>query len=183
MVCILHNKITANDFDAQCVKACVLRYFRYNLCTPYACTELRIKPDNICDVAVVDKKDSFIEIEVKISWGDFIADQKKLKHEHYSNPDNLSYDVPNFFYYAAPETLAERISKYCEEQNLPYGVISTFPCNNKICDSVWVLRNPKKLTDRRISKDIFIKRMSSEIAHYATDKANDFLKSTAEHKE
>ena len=53
------------------------------------------------DLLIVNKTKRLIEIEIKRSWADFMADFKK-KHTHYD--PKLSY-----FYYAVPYSISERV--------------------------------------------------------------------------
>ena len=68
------------------------------------------------DLLIVNKTKRLIEVEIKRSWSDFMADFKK-SHTHYD--EKLSY-----FYYAVPFSIAERVFNwlYVGEYDCPkYG--------------------------------------------------------------
>lgn len=164
---------------SQIIKSLIVAYYRFvrrmNLC----CTEFNNEADVLCTSVGGARWD---EIEVKISWADFLRDFKKPKHERYLSGKPVDEGrvwermlTPHYFWFAAPKDLAEKICMYLNEhREIPYGVYSiTMDENNIGCGKVYVMRPAKRLHKRIVdwSEYDVAARMSSDYAkilmHYA----------------
>lgn len=62
-----------------------------------------------CDMLVCSKSGYLTEVEIKRSWGDFLADFKK-KHNHHN------YPIIKYFYYCVPESIFEKVQDRLEKE-------------------------------------------------------------------
>ncbi len=71
------------------------------------------------------------EVEIKISYSDFLADFKKPKHNK-NNKESKFTRIADYFYFGVPTELKDKCLKYLIENKLPYGllVISDKTYNN-----------------------------------------------------
>jgi len=132
--------------NSNILKNAILEYFRFKRHYYLCATEVRY--GEIADVLVCNDKE-IIEIEVKTSYFDFIADFKKMKHKKvYTGNNNFIYAHlnANKLYYCVPCDMKESCLKYLKENKFPYGLLSFNGCltTAKIC---------KKIND--LSKQLF----------------------------
>ncbi len=104
--------------DSNYMKAHTMGYLRFQRMCIYCATECG---DYSADILGYNGKE-LIEVEVKVSYSDFLADFKKKKHRAYKRPRFLW--VPHRFYFAVPEKIVEKCSLYIKEKKLKYGLIS-----------------------------------------------------------
>lgn len=146
---------------SQDIKSVMLSYWRFNRGVEYIATEVNLYSRNIADIFMVLANQA-IEIEVKVSPYDFLADFNKEKHMRYNNKC-LTGIVPNKFYFAIPKGL--EIDTSILEQYPKYGLITVKDNKTKTIDFV---RRAKPLHDGSVSektKKLILCRMSSEIAN------------------
>ena len=147
--------------NSKIIKAAVIYYYRFKRRHLYFCTEYNNEADVLCSNGV----GRFDEIEIKISWSDFLADFKKVKHEEYRT-GKLNYGgrnlTPTYFWFAAPIELAKRIHIYILEHKLPYGVY-LYDEKDKCVN---VLHTAKKLNAGKCDLELrgILARMGSELA-------------------
>ena len=125
MAIIRNQPKKLNSMD---IKLLLLRYYRRQ--GFFCCTEF-----NQMDIFGFEtfpgnpkKKPIGVEIEIKISKADLIADKKKTKHINYGyetgyNHGKIMNFLANKFYYAVPAFLVEDAIKQCKELNNNYGVL------------------------------------------------------------
>lgn len=155
--------------DSDLIKSAILQWLRYIKKLDYIATEAA---PNAADCIGTDGK-KLIEVEVKISWRDFLNDFSKRKHKIISelvdqthNP-NLNISQPNYFYFAVPKALADHALKRLKDS--PYGLIIVEP----FFDNLWrldfvvkVIKKPKKIHNERPDPWIvssILKRMGSDL--------------------
>ncbi len=118
------------------LKVKVIHYLRVARTMPYIATECGKYSADILALG-----NELVEVETKISISDLRAEKKKEKHQFYSNPELLLsgldqlrtweqeykkgqyFSIPDKFYFAVPENLAEKALKITEEFNSLYGLI------------------------------------------------------------
>ena len=152
----------------------VLGYFRFTRRCKYIATEVGVYKS---DILAITPQNKLLEIEVKVSYNDFKNDFKKSykryytnfkKHEVYANSANSKWR-PNYFYYAVPESLVDKVVKYLKENKINYGVISVvdgipLPYNREEWCSI--VRKCKPLHKNNVSDSVInsiVGRMSSEV--------------------
>jgi len=101
------------------------------------------------DLFAISKSGYSVEIEVKISRSDYLADFKKRKHDLFNTPDP-AVEIPNRFYFACPEGMIkpEEVPSYagliwCESRYANYHVAKKAPILH---------RNKIDFTSRLLSK-------------------------------
>ena len=134
------------------------------------------------DVLAINKNKYVTEVEVKVSWPDFRHEFKKelhyrmkkfKKHEIYANA--TSPWVPNYYFFAVPEELSDKVVAYLDKTNSKYGVIKVD--NGKILNGFnttqcLVVKSAKRLHTNVCSEkllDSVIARMSSEVIQRRTN--------------
>jgi len=118
-----------------------------------------------CDVAAINEKE-FIDFEVKVSISDLNRDKKKSKHIEYEKAAKGllpygKYCMPNKFYFAVPELIADHAVKICLKINPKYGVITFDEVNGVLWPRV--VRRAKKLKPEPPCKNLILigcKRLS-----------------------
>lgn len=117
------------------------------------------------DLLIYDHNFQLIEIEIKISKGDFNGELKSIQNILSGNertPKCKKYDkhykylltkqgyTPHRFYYCVPESLKD----YCYEylRNTPYGLLVI--SENKRYDNVKVIKSGKLLHKEKIDKNL-----------------------------
>jgi hypothetical protein len=163
--------MTANQ-----IKNRVMAYFRYVQSYSYVATEC-------WDADVIASNGSnMIEVEVKISWDDYVREWKKYKYLlKWANPGLHSGRLnPNRRYFAAPADLAKRIAADISVRNHAYGVISI---PDDVNAKLQIIKrgkslhadpiNPKALLDivKRNSSELITLR--NRLASPNTDSANE----------
>lgn len=109
------------------LKAETMAWLRYVKRMQAVCTELQSLHGNPDVVGV--SPNTFIEVEVKVSLRDLMADfaNKKTKMWFYQETakgnENLSNKVPNYFFYMVTEAMAERALDIVREKFPKAGVI------------------------------------------------------------
>lgn len=157
---------------AQVMKSLIVLWARFKQGYDFALTEfcnMDVFVGNIHDMQrtpmpeqlAIYSINPIMEIEIKISKSDFLADFKKEKHN--KKPYTL------LFYYAVPHFMRDYCIDYIKEHNLPYGVIS---CNDvdinydSYTDFV-IWHSAKKREHEPFEQDslrYLFMRMSSELA-------------------
>lgn len=152
-----------------------LSYYRYQRQYPIAATEVPVFGSYIADILASDFKE-FVEVEIKISESDMLADfsHKSEKHTAYLDStlnktailgDKDRIAMPNKFLYAVPINM--RSFALSLVKGTPYGLITVDPSDPKLSNNsfIKVVKHsgtinhvyPKKLETPAIA------RMSSEI--------------------
>lgn len=107
--------------DSSEIKTVLMTYLRFSK----GCDAIASEAGYFNSDVLASKQNMLYEFEVKTSKADLTADFKKPKHKVYktikSRTSSYVYDhVPNYFYFAVPQELAEfALSKTL---NTPYGV-------------------------------------------------------------
>tara|TARA_R110000787_G_scaffold198245_1_gene309414 strand:- start:59 stop:550 length:492 start_codon:yes stop_codon:yes gene_type:complete len=153
------------------IKTAVMSDYRFNKSFHLVASEVLN-----ADVMVANDKKS-VEIEVKISKQDLLADFKKSKHKKYANVDNHYFDtIPNQFYFCVPFELVDDALKLVKD--LPYGVMK-YDSSQSVC----VIKRAKFMHKEKPSQNlcrIIMLRMGSELVNHKLDKLN--IKSKKEDK-
>lgn len=151
----------------------VMYYFRYTRQCMLTASEVGTYSS---DVLAINKNSFVTEIEVKVSYQDFLKEFKKeykfyrkssKKHEIYANAE--SPWVPNYYYFAVPEELEQKVKSFLEKRNSKYGVIrvSNGPIQNGFnIVQCQVTRTAKRLHSNPCSEKVkaaVLNRMSSEV--------------------
>lgn len=150
------------------MKAHVMAYLRFKRRCIYCATEMGVYH---ADVLGYNER-KLIEVEVKTSKSDFMADFKKQKHKR-----RLYGYTPHFFYFAVPESLREVCNTFLKEKYPAYGLLVVKDTSKKGkstlksylpqgTPSVVVARNAKRLHNTEINPLVyreFALRMSSEL--------------------
>lgn len=96
------------------------------------------------DVFALNKKRETIEIEIKISKSDFMANRKKGTMQYRRMMPERG---PNYFYYMMPDALAEKCVNDVEDG---FGMIGVYSFSGK----GWrVLKSPKKIHANKTSPE------------------------------
>jgi hypothetical protein len=150
--------------NAKKLKGLLLAYIRFGRAGIYCATECGYYSADV--LTIIGK--NLVEIETKISMSDLKADLKKRKHKDYIRKNLEDICIPNFFYFAVPYKLKDKALKFIEENNLPYGLITTKEeLNGRIHEQVHIVKKSMRLRNNEISdriKHIIAARMSSELA-------------------
>lgn len=131
-------------------------------------------------LALNPDKGMFVEIEVKVSKQDLLADFKKLKHEYYltrykkkepfkGHRSYKFYDqfVPKQFFFCVPSELKDYALEVCDD--LPYGVIVYHDSHISHYRRVKIIKRAKKLHNGPVPVkviDSVLLRMSSELCNF-----------------
>jgi len=143
-------------------KVKVLHYFRFVRRFKFIATEVgRFNSD-----ILVSDETQIIEIEVKCSIADLKNEIKKRKHSIYSEPTSYYKKyIPNYFFFAVPESLIERIKLYLSDS--PYGLISISEKEIKAKKDVYckIMKKSKQIHKNFNLKlhDQIVLRMGSEL--------------------
>jgi len=109
------------EITSNFLKNKILELYRFKRNHYLCATEVNMGA-YIADVMVYNDKE-LIEIEVKITFSDFISDFKKRKHNLYTN-GSLNHLCAYKLYYCIPQNIKEKCILYFKENNIPYGIIS-----------------------------------------------------------
>lgn len=148
--------------DSQKMKYQALLWLRIQQRCPFIATEVG---QFNADVFGVNEKKS-IEIEVKVSRSDLIADFKKWKHNQYTGQTygftHQAQWIPNQFYFAVPEALLEAAKLVLVQRKAEkYGLIQL--------EGWKVVKRAAKLHEREPSNHIKFTcalRMGSELIRF-----------------
>jgi len=141
----------------------LLHYFRFFRKYNYIATEVGKFNSDV----LVSNGESIIEIEVKISYADLKNELKKQKHKNYISPTKwYKQYLPNYYYFAIPEVMKEKASKYIYDNFPIYGliIIKDLPIKRKI-SSCEIIKRPKSITDNfsvKLQYQLLL-RMGSEL--------------------
>jgi len=150
------------NIDSDFLKTKLLFYWRFKRGYYYCATEVNTGKE-IADVMLCNDKE-IIEIEVKITFSDFIADFKKPKHYiHQANKREYHYLKSNKFFFCVHPDISDRCKTYLDENNYQYGLI-TFRGKLIILKSC---RKLKKIDTREFNfvKNEIIRRATSELVN------------------
>ncbi len=153
------------------IKAHLLNYFRFHRGYMYIACECG---DYKADFIACDGKE-FIEVEIKTTYQDFIADFKKRKHKRYKKLSGMW--TPNRFYFIVPENIVEKCAEYLRTAKLKYGllVIADDKYYGKqlpqiyfesTCDAIHIVKKAQALHTERVSLSVInsiVQRQSSEL--------------------
>lgn len=103
------------------IKIACLCYLRFDRQMPLVATEAGYWNGDVVGVSPTEA----VELEIKVSKSDLLADMKtkKAKHSLYLDPDGTTVHVPNKFYFVVPAELEAETIKYVHENANKYGVI------------------------------------------------------------
>jgi len=142
------------------LKTEMLKYWRFKRGYSFCATEVH-NGFEIADI-LVSNGNQIIEIEIKTSYSDFLADFKnKFKHK-YKNEEKKYYHLKaNKFYFCVSADIKEKCLKYLTENNYEYGLYSF----NGHLENIKKCKKLKKLTENEICRlnDYIIKRATSEL--------------------
>lgn len=157
------------------IKTALLHYYRFRRQFSLVATEVG---GFASDVMAIDTGlNRFIEVEVKVSKSDMLADFKKGKHVDYleywknSSEVGLTKWIPQEFYFAVPSSLMAYATNVIE--GLPYGLIEythhdprtrgrIHPWGDRVRIAVQASRMHRFPPSEKVIETI-IKRMSSEL--------------------
>lgn len=157
------------------MKCYLLAYYRFERQCPIAATEVNVFNNYIADVLCSDFQE-FVEVEIKISESDFVADfsHKSEKHTAYLDStlnkvatlkDRDRKYMPNRFFYGVPKELARFALDMVK--GTPYGLIYVDPKDPKLSlnSGIKIVKHSAVIS-RPYPKDLerrAIARMSSEL--------------------
>jgi len=172
------NKVTAKDITAS-----IMANLRFTKKMNLIASEVGHFSSDV--LAVQTDKGRFVEVEVKVSKSDLMADFKKYKHEYYLHQyktgeplkDSRRWKwynnfVPKQFFFAVPEDMLEYTLNAV--QDLPYGVICYRKTNLPHFRRVRIEKTAKKLHDKPVPLNVIddvLLRMSSELCNFHIDRA------------
>ena len=147
------------------IKACLSAYFRFKRQTSCIATEVGAFNADFVSVG----RSGFLEIEIKTSRQDFLADFSKAKHQIYESKKDHPW-CPQQFYFAIPEELVDYAIAKCADR--PYGILAINDCtktsNRSWMDRVRVVKRATKLHNNQIQpkvKNIIYSRLASEMTN------------------
>ena len=153
------------------IKLQLMKYFRFDRSFIFVCSECI----NHSDISAINNT-SLIEVEVKISKSDFLAEfngksrVKKYKHLVMSDVKSpyYRYIVPNYYYFCTTLELKDYVLTYLKENGYDkYGLL--------ICDEkrqfnkrshIYCVKQAKKIHDKKPTEKTFekvAKRVQSEM--------------------
>ncbi len=145
---------------AEIIKTQILKEYRkrqYYICATEVDTGIEI-----ADVLLMNDKE-IIEIEIKLTWPDFLADFKKPKHIIPPNKSHLKYIYlkANRFYFCVPSPLKEKCVNYLNENHYEYGLI----VSNEYITQIKRCKRLKELdfNEQESIKKQIIRRATSEL--------------------
>ena len=149
-----------NSFD---IKIAILKYFRFQRQYPIVVIEVKFN-NFVADILVLKK--IVIEIEVKVTYSDFLKELqcKKSKHKIYNSPNHSEFSlIPNKFYFAFPYKFPiKSIESLIPEK---YGIIEVNTVEHGLYVDICKIRKPAKLLISEINKEFWdraIRRLTSE---------------------
>lgn len=107
--------------NSDILKNAILEYFRFERQYYICATEVRLW-NQTSDIIICNDNDEIIDIEIKISYNDFLADFKKRKH--IKDISGYPYLYANKLYYCVPAEIKDQCLLYLTVNNFPYGLIS-----------------------------------------------------------
>lgn len=159
------------------MKYYVLSYYRFQRQYPIAATEVQVFGNYIADVLASDLSTEFVEVEIKISESDMLADFQHKSEKHTAYLDSVlhkegsllskkeSLTIPNKFMYAVPKEL--RKFSIDLVKGTPYGLIVVDPDNSALANNSFIkVVKHSDIINRIYPKDLerrSLMRMSSEI--------------------
>lgn len=139
---------------AHQVKNEMLKYWRFQRKYNYIATEYMDR-----DV-IVSNGISLVEIEVKVSYQDFLREWKKRKHR--TSIPHTSNVHPHYYFFAVPDGyLGHQIATYLMEHKLPFGL---FTVQDE--QGLYRVRPAKRLHSNPIEQHVLkgiVQRMGSEL--------------------
>lgn len=153
------------------IKLQLMKYFRFDRSFIFVCSECI----NHSDISAINNT-SLIEVEVKISKSDFLAEfngkSRVKKYKHLVMSDGKSpysrYIVPNYYYFCTTPELKDYVLTYLKENGHDkYGLL--------ICDEkrqfnkrshIYCVKQAKKIHDKKPTEKTFekvAKRVQSEM--------------------
>jgi hypothetical protein len=157
------------------IKTALLHLYRFKKGF-LAATEFRYEL-GIADVITLSKDNEIIEIEVKISKSDLLAEMKhkETKHARISEHSLIKW-TPNRYFLCVPTPLVKDAIEFCETVNPKYGVIEFDDSKGLVRhpeDLLSVARKSQKLhsEDRSVwFREFVTKRMNNDLVKMYTDK-------------
>ena len=162
--------------NSNMIKIVVASYYRYQLGYKYVCTEYNMDQLKkiIMDICISDGK-KVIEVEVKTSYYDLVADKEKKiwinrakgkyqeKHKLYSGEQtNKKIYAPNYFYFAITEDMLndKKSIKFIEDNFSQYGIMYVQDWREP-----HIIKKPTMLNKNKVGENILnsiLMRISSE---------------------
>lgn len=159
------------------LKTALLSYLRFKRGYSLVATEVGMYSADVCALHL--KKNQFIEVEVKISKSDLVADFKKPKHQQYLNTwkaykAKRTFNVeknyrtlwtPHIFYFLVTDDMEEYAKNAVE--GLPYGVI-TYNKDLHVSNCIAIKKRGNLIHKTDVNGHLyedFVRRMSSEICN------------------
>ena len=149
------------------IKACLSAYTRFK----YGCGVMATEVGNFSADFVMYRKGQLLEVEIKTSKSDLLADFRKDKHKIYKTGKH--HWIPNFFYFAVPKELVE--VALLKGLNYGYGVM-VIDEHGMYKDRVRILRRAKPIHVRSVNdkvKRAIVQRLASEMANLRINSIKD----------
>lgn len=154
--------------DSELLKTEILKHFRFKKQYIICGTEVN-NGIEIADV-LLSNGNNIIEIEIKISYSDFLADFKKRKH--IKNKNGIRFFLYcHKFYYCVPAEIKEKCLNYLKENNYKYGLY----CFNGELTLIKKCSKLQNLTMDQIGKinDYIIRRATSELVNLRIERKHN----------
>lgn len=174
MVCIKeHND---KEISATDIKNALCRYFYTKRHCIYFCKEhylyeYDMRADFMALFREYTNNGQYVmramEIEVKITWSDFIRDfkDKKIKHEIYTGKIGKP-PIVNYFAFCVPLEMYERCKEYLDKNNPQYGLF--IYADGEVIQGRGSMFSKKRLLTEQetpITKDEIAKQMAIHIVY------------------
>lgn len=163
---IVEHKIKHKDVCSADIKSALCNYFYTKRNCIYFCKEMLLQNDTRADfIALNHFINKAIEIEIKISWSDFMADFKNKKQKHIAY--NFGNAPVNYFAFCVPLELYDKCKEFLDKNYPKYGLF--IYSDHSVCqDRVSVFSKKKLLTERQtiITKDSVVKQMAIHIVYH-----------------
>jgi hypothetical protein len=146
--------------NSNILKNAILHHFRFKRGFYLCATEVRLHGQT-SDIMLCNDDNEIIDIEIKISYSDFLADFKKLKHKKIKGTPGFPYLYANKLYFCIPADLKKKCLEYLDNNKLPYGLITFngyLTIIKKCKMNNYIFSNQEKIIKRKI-----LLRLSSEM--------------------
>lgn len=159
--------------NSDYIKACLAANFRFIKRCAIMATEVGYFNSDF----LVIRDNKLVEVEIKLTKSDLLADFRKDKHAIFENkvePNKRQKDfIPNFFYFCVPPELVEVAVSKCIGKK--YGVLKVLD-RGRYCDRIRVIKQASKLHENNVTEQVKTKifsRLSSEMANLRIDLAKE----------
>lgn len=162
---IIKNRTDKEPVCSADIKKALCNYFYTKRNCIYFCKEMLLQNDTRADfIALNHFINKAIEVEIKISWSDFMADFKNKKQKHIAY--NFGNAPVNYFAFCVPLDIYDKCKEFLDKNYPKYGLF--IYSNHSVCqDRISVFSQKKLLTERTtaITKDSVAKQMAIHIIY------------------